>query len=364
MPHQITVARTAIADTALNAITLPPLSPGQALLSVDQFAITANNVTYAAVGDGFGYWDFFPAREAGRGVVPVWGHGTIIDAGDTALTVGERVYGYLPMASHLVVEPTRISAAGFTDGAAHRAARASVYNQYRRLNADPGHVAGSEDIRAVFEPLFLTSFLIEAMFSRPDENGHPWHGATRLIVTSASSKTAMALAHLTRAASPTVERIGLTSARNIGFVERTGLYDRVLGYDELSEIGAGASVAVDFAGNGETLAALHTAVGQDLKYSCLVGVTDWQHRGGFGARDIAGPKPILFFAPDHMATTMAELGAGGFHKAVAERWRAFAADAAELVKITPVEGLADAVPVWIAAVEGRASPDAATVVRV
>ncbi len=357
MSQQISVARSAIAAATLDDLSAPILAPGQALLKVDQFAVTANNVTYAALGEAFGYWDFFPADE-GRGIVPVWGHATVADAGDTGLAAGERVYGYLPMAKHLVVTPARLSDGGFTDGAAHRAARASVYNQYRRLAGDPGHVAGGEDVRAVFEPLFLTAWLIEAMFRR-----ETWFGAQRLIVTSASSKTAMALAHVARAMSPDIERVGLTSARNIGFVEGTGLYDRVLGYDELAEIGSGTAVSVDFAGNGATLTGVHDAVGDDLKYSSLVGVTDWQHRGGFGARDIAGPKPVLFFAPDHVATTIAELGPKGFQMAVGERWRAFAGDAATLVKIKGVDGLDAAIPLWIAAVEGRARPDAATVVR-
>lgn len=358
MPQQITVAKTAIVDARIEETALAALAPGQALLAVEQFAVTANNVTYAAIGEAFGYWDFFPAGEAGRGIVPVWGQARVVDAGDTALVAGEGIYGYLPMASHLIVEPVKVGAGGFTDGAAHRAARAAVYNQYRRLNADPGHVPGGEDVRAVFEPLFMTSFLIEAMFRRQE-----WLGAKRLIVTSASSKTAMALAHVARAASPQVERIGLTSARNIGFVEKTGLYDRVLGYDEISELGSAPSVSVDFAGNGETLARLHAAAGDALKYSCLVGVTDWENRGGFGAREVVGPKPILFFAPDHVATTVAELGPGGFQAAVAQAWSAFAAEAAKLVKIAPVAGLADALPAWCAAVSGDASPDVATVVK-
>lgn len=359
MPQQITVAKTAIADARVEDVPMPVLKPGQALLAVEQFAVTANNVTYAAIGEAFGYWDFFPANDAGRGIVPVWGQARVVDAGDSGLTTGEGVYGYLPMATYLVVNPEKISAVGFTDGAAHRAARAAVYNQYRRLNADPGHVPGGEDVRAVFEPLFMTSFLIEAMFRRQD-----WLGAKRLIVTSASSKTAMALAHVARAASPQVERVGLTSARNIGFVEKTGLYDRVLGYDEIGELGREASVSVDFAGNGDTLARLHGALGDALHYSCLVGITDWENRGGLGGHDLPGPKPILFFAPDHVATTVGELGPGGFQAAVAGAWAAFAGDAAGLVRIRTVAGLADAVPAWRAAVSGDAAPDVATVVRV
>ena len=361
--HIITVARTAIADARVEHLPPPLFGAGQALLAVEQFAITANNVTYAAIGDAFGYWDFFPVEDGApgpkRGIVPVWGHARVVDAGDTGLTEGERIYGYLPMATHLIVEPSRLSAGGFTDGAAHRQARAAVYNQYRRLAADPGHVAGGEDVRSVFEPLFLTSFLIEAMFRR-----ERWYGAKRLIVTSASSKTALALAYVARSASPQIERVGLTSAGNVDFVVATGRYDRVLAYDAINGLDDKAAVSVDFAGNGATLAALHVALGDALKYSCLVGVTDWEHRGGFGARDVPGPKPILFFAPDHVATTVAELGPGGFQAAVATAWRAFADEAARLVTIAPVTGLDTSVDAWRAAVAGEARPDTATVVYI
>ena len=38
----------------------PELAPGQALLRVDRFALTTNNVTYAVMGDALKYWHFFP----------------------------------------------------------------------------------------------------------------------------------------------------------------------------------------------------------------------------------------------------------------------------------------------------------------
>ena len=361
---QLTVDRNAFTEARADPLPRRPLADGEALLTIDQFAITSNNVTYAAIGTAFGYWDFFPVADAARGIVPVWGHATVAESRAEGLRVGERVYGYLPMASQLIVTPVAVTPGSFTDGAPHRAARAAVYNQYRRLDADPGHVAGGEDVRAVFEPLFLTSMLIEAMFRRAN-----WNGARRLIVTSASSKTALALAHVARAASPDVERVGLTSARNLGFVERTGLYNRVLGYDELGELGAeqsrgGASVSVDFAGNGALLAQLHQTLADDLVYSCLVGMTDWTHRGGFSGHDLPGAKPILFFAPDHVATTIGELGAKGFQTAVADRWRAFASDAAALIRIDEVAGLEAAVAAWGEAARGEVAADRGVVVRV
>ena len=52
------------------------LGPDEALLRVDKFAFTANNITYAVVGEMIGYWKFFPAEE-GWGRVPVWGIGVV-----------------------------------------------------------------------------------------------------------------------------------------------------------------------------------------------------------------------------------------------------------------------------------------------
>ena len=40
----------------------PSLDDGQALLRVSRFALTANNVTYAVVGEAMSYWTFFPDR--------------------------------------------------------------------------------------------------------------------------------------------------------------------------------------------------------------------------------------------------------------------------------------------------------------
>ncbi len=47
----------------------PDLAPGQALLRVDAFALTTNNITYAVMGDALRYWDFFPTRDGDTGDV-------------------------------------------------------------------------------------------------------------------------------------------------------------------------------------------------------------------------------------------------------------------------------------------------------
>ena len=45
---------------------MPDLAEGQVRFRIERFAVTANTVTYATVGDTLGYWDFFrPGRQAG-----------------------------------------------------------------------------------------------------------------------------------------------------------------------------------------------------------------------------------------------------------------------------------------------------------
>jgi hypothetical protein len=55
------VARTDLARTTLVEHELPELADGEALLQVDRVGLTANNVTYAVLGDApWRYWEFFP----------------------------------------------------------------------------------------------------------------------------------------------------------------------------------------------------------------------------------------------------------------------------------------------------------------
>lgn len=344
------VRKDDLRTTEVHETPLPALADGQVLLRIESFALTANNITYGVVGEQLAYWQFFPAPE-GWGRIPVWGHAVVEESRHPEIAAGERVYGYLPMSTHLVVEPGKVAAGLFRDMAAHRQPMSAVYNQYRRLAADPAHDPAHEGERMLFEPLFLTSFLIEHMFRSAG-----FFGAEAMILTSASSKTAMALAHVARAASPQVQRIGLTSRGNIAFVTGTGLYDRVIAYDEIDRLDPDMpAVSVDFAGNGKVLSAIHDRLGDTLKYSCLVGVTHWEGRGL--AEDIAGPKPILFFAPHHAEALIGEIGAEGFQKAVAERWRAFVRDAAGWVTVKRGAGADDVARVYQATLAGEAHPE-------
>ena len=356
MSQTVQVARNDIAKSRIVLLDAAPLGEGEVRLRVESFSVTANHVTYALIGDQFGYWNFFPG-EGDWGVVPMWGHAVVEASTCPDIAVGERVYGYLPMATHLDVLPGKVSPGGFTDMAAHRQPMSPIYNQYSRLAADPEHDSAREAERMIFGPLFKTGFLIEAMMRREG-----WFGADTAILTSASSKTALALASVARDKSPGVTRIGLTSPGNVAFVEGTGLYDRVLAYDAIGELPLGRSVSVDFAGNASILRAIHERLGEQLAYSCLVGATHIDGRGSSGA-PLPGPAPILFFAPDHAVATIADLGSKGFGEAVGTSWKRFIGEVGGSVMLDERAGLEAAAAAFLATVRGEADPAVGIVIR-
>ena len=47
------------------------LADGEVRLRIDAFALTSNNITYAAFGDAMNYWGFFPTGDAATGCIPV-----------------------------------------------------------------------------------------------------------------------------------------------------------------------------------------------------------------------------------------------------------------------------------------------------
>ena len=357
MSSTVQVKRHDIAQTRIVAAPLMPLGDGEVRLKIESFSVTANNVTYAVVGDAFGYWNFFPG-EGEWGVVPMWGHAMVSESRHPDIAVGERLYGYLPMAEHLDVLPDKVSPSGFTDAAAHRQPMSPIYNQYSRLAADPEHDPAKEAERMIFGPLFKTGFLIESMMRREH-----WFGAETLICTSASSKTAMATASVARDKSPQVRRIGLTSSGNVEFVRSGGFYDLVLAYDQTAQLPRSASVLIDFAGNAGVIHAVHSALGDNLKYSCTVGAT---HVGaGFGRENgpLPGPAPVLFFAPDHAVAAITELGPKGFGAAVGASWVRFVAEAGGAVSVDDRTGLEAAAAAFVATVEGKADPAVGIVIR-
>ncbi len=311
------VRRDQLATARLRSSDDAALADDQIRVRIDAFALTSNNITYAAFGEAMNYWQFYPTSEDGWGIVPVWGFGTVTQSLHPGVAVGERLYGYWPMATQAVLSPTRLSASGFSDGAPHRAGLHAVYNQYLRCSADPFYTADTEDVQALLRPLFVTSWLIDDFL---DDN--QFFGASVMLLSSASSKTAYGTA-FQLAQRPGIEVVGLTSAANRAFCEGLGCYHRVLGYEQLDQVKADAAcVYVDFAGNAGLRHAIHTRFA-NLKYSCSIGGTHVEQLGG--ARDLPGPRATLFFAPAQIKKRHGDWGPAEFGRRLVQAWQAFSA---------------------------------------
>jgi hypothetical protein len=316
MNTQLLVRKDALHTTQIVTADDAPLKNGDIRLRIERFAFTSNNITYAAFGEAMQYWQFFPTAQEGWGIIPVWGFASVVQSSHPGVAVGERIYGYWPMASHAVLSPAKLTDSSFFDGAAHRRELHAVYNQYQRVGNDPFYSAAiSEDIQSVLRPLFTTSYLIDDFFA---ENG--FFGAQVALLSSASSKTAYACAqrmHLRGG----VQVVGLTSERNRAFCESLGCYDRVLSYEQLSDIAEdSACVYIDFAGNADLRRAIHTRFIK-LAYSCSIGGTHVEQLGN--TRGLPGPKATLFFAPAQIVKRRAELGAEVFGKNIITAWQQF-----------------------------------------
>ena len=294
-----------------NELSLEPPAGG-VLFKVDRFALTANNITYAVAGDMLDYWGFFPADE-GWGRIPVMGFADVLASSHPAVALGERVFGFFPMSRHLLIEAEREGESVIIDASPHRSAHALFYRQYTPVASDPLYqaVGGAEreDALMIFRGLFMTSFLADDYLAESD-----FGGAREVVVISASSKTAIALAWaLSRRDGVSVT--GLTSPGNREFTEGLGCYDKVVTYDALDEIDDGCQLGfVDMAGNADVLRSLHERCGDNVKFSLQIGVTHWREAGEIA--NLPGATPEFFFAPTQAEKRLADWGGAGFQAAV------------------------------------------------
>jgi hypothetical protein len=351
----VEVGRQDTGATRVVTEELGELGPQQVRLRVDRFAVTANTVTYAAMGDFLGYWDFFPTGDPAWGRVPAMGWADVVESAHPDVPVGGRHYGWFPMAGHVDLTVTPIPA-GLRDDGAHRAKHAPVYRTLAATTADPlypqepdpARRGDLEDRHALLRGLFMTGYLADAFF---ELNG--WFGAEAVVVLSASSKTAIGFADCV-AAHGGIRRIGVTSAGNVGFVEGLGLYDDVVTYDAVGELPLVPSVAVDMAGNGPVLTAVHDRLGDRLGHSMVVGRT---HHDTPMAQVTSGPAPQMFFAP----TALEALGAAGTDTAevLAASARALAAfvdRSQQWLRVERATGAAGTEATWADVHAGRVDP--------
>ena len=295
---------------------LPELEPGQALLRVDTFGLTANNITYAVMGETMSYWDFFPAED-GWGRVPMWGFAEVEQSEAEGVEPGTRLYGYLPPSSHLVVTPADADEHGFVDGSPHRAALPSAYHRYLATEADPFYRADTEEMQMLLRPLFFTSFLIDDQLAdegltdaradrdlqrleqdrdrrrlpaRRSARGSSWSGSPRRGAPSSSRAWGS-----TAAPSPTTRSTRSSEGPPPSSTSR--------------ETARCASRSIPTTATSSSTA------------------WPWGSRtgrsSGLAAGELPGPAPTFFFAPDRVVKRSKDWGGAGLETRVADAWHPF-----------------------------------------
>ena len=285
-------------ETTFSEEKIPISKENEVILEIERYAFTSNNITYGVIGDTLGYWNFFPAEEP-YGIIPVWGFANVTSSNNEYILEGDRFYGYFPMSRYLKVIPKKVNDFGFIDDSNHRRKLPPVYNHYSKIIK---YADESLEYHPLIKPLFLTSFL--NYFFLQDEK---FFDCDQIILTSASSKTALSLAFLLSKykSKDNKKIIAITSEKNMQFVSEIKFYDIVLSYDNAEEnLKRSKSVIVDFAGNSDYLKKLSDHLGDGLKHVSLIGLADWSSKTNFKII----PNSKFFFAPNHAEKRYREMG--------------------------------------------------------
>jgi hypothetical protein len=305
------VAKKGLKKTRVQPLNIEQaLNHNEVLLKVTKFALTANNISYGMTGDVLGYWRFFPTEkseeQAQWGRLPVMGFADVVSSRCQHIKVGERVWGFMPMATHVKILAGQVSASRFSDISPCREGLSPLYARFDRVKNNPFYLANNEDYDILLRGLFTTAWLVDDfMFDRD------YFKAQQYLITSASSKTSIALAFAIqqRGERPT---IGITSAANQKFVESLGCYQKVISYNQISSLDPSVgSILVDMAGGQTTLLAIHQHFAKQLYYSCQIGATqhnDIDINDTLFFDHLPGVKPQFFFAPSQLKKRSVDWG--------------------------------------------------------
>lgn len=343
-------AQTRIVNTVLPTA----LAENEVILKVNRQAITANNISYAGAGEALGYWGFFPAEE-GWGRIPAMGWADVIASAHPDVATGERVWGFFPFSTHLKILAQDASGDHFTDGSAHRAQYAPVYARFDRASKNPVYEEAREDQDSLLRGLFMTSWLVEDFLNESDG-----FDAAACLITSASSKTSIALGSCIKQRGR-LRSVGLTSKGNVDFCNSLGCYDQVVCYDDIAAMDNRESVVmVDMAGNANLLRTLHEHYRDNMRYSCSVGATHYQEMGPVD--DLPGAQPEFFFAPSHIQSRSADIGAAQLMAALAGAYLDFRRGSDSWLHIERSFGPESLERVYRSVLTGKASPSSGQIV--
>lgn len=365
---ELQVQKHRLTDFRLTNTPEAILAPGEVRLAIDHFAFTANNITYGAAGDMLGYWQFFPAvdqaEEHDWGIIPVWGFADVIESQCHDLPCGDRIYGYFPPATSVVMLPQHVKQGAFVDGIAHRQSLPPLYNRYTRVLADPNYDPHTDVARMLLAPLHLTAYCIWDHIKQQQ-----WFKSEQVIIISASSKTSLGVGLALSLDNDAPVVLGLTSTANSAFVRDTNLYDAVIAYDEIGALlDQKATVIIDMAGNPNVRRALQARLGDQLQHYINVGLTHWDEQPNHSATQKdedelpAIKSQEMFFAPSYILERSKTMAPGEFDKKSGAFLTAAATATFDWVTVEKLDGISALADIYPQFIDGSVPPSAGYIV--
>ena len=195
----------------------------------------------------FRFNDAYPTSNETLVNIPAWGLATVVESNVTDVPVGQTYRGFLQLADTIQfpITPTE-------NGGGFNVIRDKVHPAYNSFVKASSTLASSDDtesgIALVTWPGFVTGYGLCHQVER-----RQYYGASTVILTSASSKVSLAASFfLKQHENLAVKIVGYTSSSNKDFCIQTGLYDKVVTYDDTSAVAVldEKCVLIDVAGNG------------------------------------------------------------------------------------------------------------------
>ena len=180
-----------------------------------------------------------------------------------------------------------------------------------------------------------------------------------MIVSSASSKAAAALAHQLVG----VEKLGLTSERNLAAVANLKLFDEAIAYSAVADrddLAGRSSLFVDIAGGPAVAEALKRRLGPALLRTVAVGATR-SDPALLRSPGEGGLTTEFFFAPAHILRLREQWGAEPLRERLQQGWAGFLNTVRRSLTFRAVAGRAGIARAYGEMARGDASGDVVTI---
>ncbi|GAA6170181.1 DUF2855 family protein [Sessilibacter corallicola] len=196
----------------------------------------------------------------------VWGYAQIIESNREGFDKGLGFYGWFPMTRYLVWNPDReVVSTQMRVGSEND----SVVKAHTMPALDEAELFDliDPDLYVYLRPMLDVAFALGRTLL---ENG--FKGAQQLVITGASSKTALILAFFLKywrsigGFSNVPKVVGITSHRHRNHIDGLQYYDEIHTYNDISRLLQAPSLVVDLSSGPQILAMLHYHLKSQLVY--------------------------------------------------------------------------------------------------